>query len=181
MMGKKELTREELIEINLNDLLYYLQEDNRFRTLKRGYPGDSVVNAHITHKHKIYDRDSAEFLDKLKGVMREYERIEDLALLIMPLGETRGEVLENLGKLIEGNPKLMCAYEDFLERYSNPQAKPELRGAEEYRLRPRVSETLEGMASSGPLDLFEGGVLPQVLNGMEALDRQYCNAYPKRK
>ena len=176
-MAKEELTREELIAINLNDILYYLQSEEKFLELYE-HPTDKVINREIRIMHKA-EEDTPQFLDHLKRIQEIYERRDELAKLIATLGNTREEMLGGIGTIIYSSPKVMRAYEDFLERYSHPKAYPELKGVESWRIKP---ETLEGRVSLGPIDLCDSGGIPsRNLDGMYSLDRQYCNAYPKRE
>ena len=175
-MAKGELTREETVAINLNDILYYLQSEERFLELceyKR--PSDKVISRQIRIRHHV-NEDTPQFLEHLKKINEAYDSKEELARLVASFGNSREHVLRNIGKMTRASPKIMRAYEDFLERYSHPDVHPELKGEESWRVKP---ETLEGKVRLGPVDLCESGEIPlQVLYAMEQLDKRYCNAYP---
>jgi hypothetical protein len=175
-MTEEELTREETVAINLNDILYYLQSQRKFLELhEHKRPSDELTSRQIRVRHHV-EEDTPEFLGYLKRIDEAYERKEELARLVASFGNSREQVLRNIGRMVRTSPKIMRSYEDFLERNSNPHAYPEIRGAETWRIRP---QTLEGKVGLGPLDLCESGGIPQIdLYAMGELDKRYCNAYP---
>jgi hypothetical protein len=176
-MVNQEIKREDLVAINLNDMLYHLQSEKTFLELcKYKRPSDKEISRQIRIRHKAQE-DTPKFLGHVKRISQIYDRKDELARLVMSFGNSREQILRNIGKMTRASPGIMRAYEDFLERYSNPNAHPEIRGVESWRVKP---ETLEGKVRLGPIDLCDSGKIPlQVLYAMEQLDLRYCNAYPK--
>jgi len=108
----KDLTSE--LSENLDLILSYTQDERLFSVIFEDIPTDSkIIDKYISRKYNV-EEGTIEFLDILKPILEQFDKKYEVRDIVSKLGESREEVLVNLGRVVIKSEGLTEIYRGFL-------------------------------------------------------------------